>query len=96
MRRFMVLRSDARRFADYVESEKIPRIKRYYELGENEVFRYPREVDPFVDNIVAVAIVDGSAAYPTRWNRIVTGEHMNPFGPRGGLNGCAGCVVRIE
>lgn len=65
------------------------RLVNVYEIKPNEHVEYGF-VDADAHNIVACAIVDGSNRYPTRYNRIETGEHMHPWG----RNRCVAVVVR--
>jgi hypothetical protein len=88
---WMVLRSNSWR-SELVKTEP-KRMVNTYRLREDEHY-HVGYVDPTSNNIVAVAITAGSSNYPTRWNRIETGDHMNPFGPKGGLRGVCGVVVR--
>lgn len=79
--------------AEVRDSRGAKRMKNKYQLnvGERVVWGY---VDPFVFNIVAVARVDGSVRFPTRYNEVFCGEHLNPYGPCGGLRGVSAVVVR--
>ena len=75
------------------DSKGARRMENKYRLnvGERVEWGY---VDPAEFNIVAVARVDGSARFPTRYNDVYCGEHLNPYGPRGGLRGVSAVVVR--
>ena len=79
--------------AEVRDSRGAKRMKNKYQLnvGEHVEWGY---VDPFEFNIVAVARVDGSACFPTRYNVVYCGEYLNPYGPRGGLCGVSAVVVR--
>lgn len=93
MKRLWMVLGDRAFHAELLASE--PRdVKNVYQLSDNEYFLSAGYVDPTTHNIVAAAIVDGSREYPTRYNRIETGDHLDPFGPRGGMRGVRGVVIR--
>ena len=79
--------------AEVRDSKGAKRMKNKYQLnvGERVEWGY---VDPSEFNIVAVARVDGSARFPARCNGVCCGEHLNSYGPRGGLRGVFAVVVR--
>jgi hypothetical protein len=60
----------------------VKRLKHVYKLADNEHL-VNRHIDQDSVNIVAYALHDGSGHYHCRYNRIVTGEHLKPFGVRG-------------
>ena len=79
--------------AEVRDSRGAKRMRNKYQLNVGERVEWGF-VDPFEFNIVAVARVGGSACFPTRYNVVYCGEHLNPYGPRGGLRGVSAVVVR--
>lgn len=90
--KWLVLGVDSCR-AEVRDSKGAKRMGNKYQLnvGERVEWGY---VDPSEFNIAAVARVDGSARFPTRYNDVYCGEHLNPYGPRGGLRGVSAVAVR--